>query len=448
LHQADTSPTNGLKRSMGFGDLVLFNVAGLISTRWLASSATAGSSALPLWLSAIVIFYIPSAIMIAGMSVKFPAEGGFYVWIRQEFGGWAAFSSGWLYTIGILFYIPTVLLYTVSIALYILGDRFVPLASRGEFMVPAMLAVLWTIVAANIVGVDVAKWVYNLGGASHVITLVLISAAAAAVWNLRGSATHFGHLPSWDMQSLNQWAQLTYALTGFEYAGLMAGEIRDPVRNLRRAAAIAAVVAGAFYMSGTAALLAILPANAIDPMNGLAQAARAAGAEAAMPWLPVVLAATVTLGLGGSLGTLYGSCARLPYMFGMDRYFPPSFAALHPRWKTPWLSILSGGVLSTLFVSAIFAGETLKAGFQMLIDMAILANSVPYIFMFAAGIRGGFRISGAIGLLVSGGTLLFSLVPPPGAVSVVMFELKMIGGLIILLASARWLYARARHRPT
>src|SRR4051812_43775978 len=98
-----------LKRELGLRDLVLFNVAALISTRWIGAAAHAGSGALSLWVLAAVFFLVPSALVVANLSRRFPEEGGFYIWTREAFGDWHAYVCGWFYYVNNLFWIPGVL---------------------------------------------------------------------------------------------------------------------------------------------------------------------------------------------------------------------------------------------------------------------------------------------------------------------------------------------------
>src|SRR3954470_15786290 len=97
----ETAPR--LKRELGLRDLVLFNVAALLSTRWIAAAAHAGSGALTLWVLAAALFLVPCAFSVASLSRRFPEEGGLYVWTREAFGEWHAYVAGWFYYVNNLF---------------------------------------------------------------------------------------------------------------------------------------------------------------------------------------------------------------------------------------------------------------------------------------------------------------------------------------------------------
>jgi len=75
--------------------MVLFNVAAVVSIRWLATAAHIGPGSLGLWAGAAVFFFVPLALAVAGLNEKFPCEGGIYTWTGISFGQWHGFLCGW-----------------------------------------------------------------------------------------------------------------------------------------------------------------------------------------------------------------------------------------------------------------------------------------------------------------------------------------------------------------
>ncbi|MCX6622799.1 MAG: APC family permease [Acidobacteria bacterium] len=436
----------GLRRSIGVADLVLFNLAAVVGLRGFSGVAPIGPSALPLFASCVLLFFLPLALLVSGLGRRFPQEGGFYVWIREAFGPWPAFLSAWLYSVATLLFLPMLLMFIVSVGPHILGRRFVYLSDSVWFVLPVSLLILWTVTAANIAGIGVAKWISNFGGLTTSLCFLILVVSALFTALHSGSASQFSATPKWTLATFNTWSQMIYLLGGLELAGIMAGEIRDPRRTIPRAAALSSVGAAVFYLSGIAAILVILPGQQINPLYGLAQAAERAGAVLNLHWLPVVLAGMVVLGNAGQFGAILTSGSRLPYIFGIDDYLPRAFGRLHPRWGTPHISLLSGAVISTLFLLLMATGETLRGGFAILYDASILANAVPFCFLFAAGWKFGHRIAGGLGFLMSLTSLLFCLVPGSDITSVWSFELKVLGGFAVMTAIARVLFVRGERR--
>ena len=62
--------------------------------------------------------------------------------------------------------------------------------------------------------------------------------------------------------------------------------------------------------------------------------------------LGVLAAMLVTAGNAGGVGSTVAGIARVPFVVGIDRYLPAAFGKIHPKWKTPWVSILVQAGLS------------------------------------------------------------------------------------------------------
>ena len=155
--------TTQLRRELGLRDLVLFNCAALLSTRWIGAAAHAGSGSLSLWVLAAIFFLVPCAFCVAHLSRMFPEQGGLYVWTRQAFGEWHGFACGWFYYVGNVFWIPGVLIATIGM-LASSFPKFTAYAEDARYVLPAAMLLLVLIVTANYVGLRVGKWVDNFGG--------------------------------------------------------------------------------------------------------------------------------------------------------------------------------------------------------------------------------------------------------------------------------------------
>ena len=113
--------TAKLKRALGFRDLFLFYVASGLSLRWIATAAASGPSAIVVWLTALLGFFVPLAACVLDLSSRYPAEGGLYIWTREAFGPFSAFISAWTYWMSNLPYFPSVLFFAASSLLFLGG---------------------------------------------------------------------------------------------------------------------------------------------------------------------------------------------------------------------------------------------------------------------------------------------------------------------------------------
>ncbi len=436
--------TPALRRELRLWHLVLFNLSAIAGVRWLAAAAHAGPGSLSLWLLAAVAFFLPSALVVSSLSARFPEEGGFYVWTKHAFGPWHGFLCAWVYFVSNILYFPTLLLSGVAMASYMFGESGVRYSENPVYAIPVTVAVLWLAFFVNLVGLRVGKWPGLMGGVStYLIAALLCVFGLVVAWRF-GSATHFQFVPEATWGNLNFWSQIALAMTGLELAPILAGEIHNPGKNIPRAAWLSGFLGAGFYMAGTAAMLALLSPDRISPMTGLAQAGDLAGTRLGASWLSPLFALLITLGVIGQLTTYIAGNTRLPFAIGLDRYLPAAFAKLHPRWRTPHVSILTQAVLSTLFLLLTELGENLRAAYQILVDMVVIATLIPFVYIFAAGFKFGQRLAGTAGAIIAGIAIVLSCSPPPGISSVWLFELKIVGGTALLAIAGRAIFVNSR----
>lgn len=440
-----TKPSSepALRRELKLWHVVSFNLSALLGVRWLAAAAHAGPGSLALWLVAAIAFLLPCALVISSLSARFPEEGGLYIWTKRAFGDWHGFLCAWLYFLSNVSYFPTLLLSGVAMASYMLGQTGIRYSEDARYAIPATLAAMWLTFILNLVGLRIGKWAGVLGAiAGYSIAALLVLFGLMVAFH-GGSATRFHLLPDLNFDSLNFWSQIAFAMVGLEVASILGGEIRDPGKVIPRAAWISGLGCAGFYMAGTAAMLALMKPEAISTLTGLAQAGQVAGARFSAGWLSPCFAVLITLSVIGQLTAFVAGNTRLPFALGLDHYLPPAFAKLHPRWHTPYFSIVTQGILSSALLLLLQLGETLRAGYQILVDLTVIATFLPFLYIFASGFKFGQRWAGAAGGVITALAIILSVVPPPGVASVWIFELKVVGGTILLAAAARPIFVRA-----
>jgi amino acid transporter len=371
--------------------------------------------------------------------VKHPETGGLYRWTRADFGPWHGFLAFWVYWVGIAFWFPSAAMFYVSIALSGQG-----LSENRAGLVIVSLAAIWVALGTNLIGVNIGKWTENLGASASWILGALLVTVAVLVWRRNGSATVFHLMPDFSWDTVSFWATIAYAMTGLEMVGLMGGEIRDPQRNLPRAAWISSVFATLFYVGTTMALLVVLRPGRIGELNGLAQVGSTAGQILGTPWLSRVIVLLVLATAIGQFGGLGTTVSRMPFAAGADHLFPAAFAKIHPRWNTPYISILTLGVVASGLLVALQFGDTLRAAYQALVSLMVIAGFLPYLYVFGSAWKAGKRWSASSGIGMTMLAVVCSVVPTGEVHNVWLFELKLAGGTAAMVASGWLIYRRYR----
>jgi amino acid transporter len=181
-----------------------------------------------------------------------------------------------------------------------------------------------------------------------------------------------------------------------------------------------------------------------------------------MGFLGVVAALLVTVGNAGGVGSTVAGIARVPFVVGIDRYLPAAFGKIHPRWKTPYISMLVQAGLSTIVLLLSQFKATERTAYQVLVSAAIILYFIPFIYMYAAAIKLAWRpdraanksavlvpggkfgvcLAGVLGLLVVIAGIVFSLIPPGEETNKALFEIKLVGGTAATIAVGLVLYYR------
>ena len=467
-----------LRRALRLPDLVLFNIVAVLGLRWLATSAKSGPSALVLWALAALLFFVPQGLAVIELSSRFPQEGGVYFWTKRALGEGHGFLCGWCYWICNVLYYPNLLISSAVIATYVVGRGGTGLESDWTYVLTATLAALWIAVWFNIVGLGTGKWLQNAGGVGTyvpgVILVLLGGWALLSGWTPANEFVWRRLVPDLsDLSSLNLWASIAFAFAGLELSATMGDEIENPRRNLPRAIYIAAPLIALAYMLGTGAVLMLVPASELNIVSGFLQAI-GAGADRIAPglsWIAPVAAAAYTVGNIGGVGAWLTGPARVAFVIGLDRYFPPAFGKVHPRWHTPYVAILVQASLATVFLllSVLGRGTTVEKAYLILLDTQLLVYFIPYIYLFVsflihrsrepAGAAAAAVVrapGGALGAVLVGGSGLaitlfamgVAMVPPSDTPDKLLFLVKVVGGAGAFLLAGAAVYWRAMRRSS
>lgn len=433
-----------LKRELGLSDLTLFGICCITSARWVPIAAHAGPGSISLWALATLFFVVPLTVAVAALVVKYPSAGGLYIWAREDFGPWNGFLCFWVYWVGIAFLFPTAALLYMKVGFSLLGPDYAQLGDNRFYLLVGTLALIWVGMGSNLFGLKVGKWTENVGALATWAAGVLLIGVASLVWMRRGTATPFHIVPRWSWGTVSFWAAIAYATSGMEAPGMMAGEMHDPERTMRRAGWIAAAFATIFYVSATAAMLVVLPPERVSELNGFAEVGNSAGQLLGAAWIsPMISVLVFASGLGfvGGTGT---ATSRLPFAAAKDGLLPKAFSEIHPRWGTPWVSTLALGLAATVLLIMYQLGDTLRAAFDELVSMMVITGFIPYLFIFGSAWKAGRRLSAISGTAIIVFVLLCSVVPPTEITNVWLYESKIILGTLLVVAAAWAVYRRGK----
>ena len=351
-----------LVRSLSLTDSVLLLAGGIIGSGiFLTAKDVAINTRHPwLFLSVWVVgvgMALLACFAFAELGGMFPHAGGQYVYMREAYGDAAGFLYGWMYFM--VSATGTVAALGVGFATY-LGQAWPVLhaervvaslpfvdITRGHLIALAAIA-LQTLI--NIFGVkkgavlqNIATWAKFAAIAVFVVGGLLLG---------RGSWDHYRHsLPAGpDSVSFITGVGIAliavfWAYDGWVYVTFVAGEVKDPQRNLPRALIWGLLLVGAVYISINAVYVYALPMNEIAAQEAVAQtAAVSMFSPRVAPWLSMMVA----LSCFGAMAPCLMSGARVYYAMAKDGIFFRALAKVHPRWHTPVMSLVLQGIWASV----------------------------------------------------------------------------------------------------
>jgi glutamate:GABA antiporter len=438
-----------IPRTLGRWDLVLLKIVAIVNINNVPPVAVYGWASLLMWVLAFVTFFVPEAIAVLVFSRRHPGEGGIYLWMRKEFGDAHGFLSGWCYWTNNLFYVPVLLVYMAGIFAFAGGEaRAEALVNQKLFVAAVAFGWLALIAIANIRGLAVGKWIQNIGGVGAFLSVGLVLLAAMAAWSGGVSATAPALTnASWEMTT--SFAVMCNALVGIELASTMGDEIRNPRRDLGPAIVIAGLVSIAAYLLVTGAVLTLVPIDQLGVIQGVMQAVSAGAHAAGVGWIIVPLAIVMGLATGGAASAWFAGSSRVPFVAGLTSALPAGLGRIHPTWHSPHVALTTCALFAGLFTALSLVGSSVAEAYQVLLKAAVVIQLIPFTYLFfalakTADVSVGVRIAGIVGLCTTVLGLGAAFLPTADVTSVLLFEAKLVIGVVVPTAFGWFLFKRAQ----
>jgi amino acid transporter len=455
------SEQHGLKRELRLGDLVLMQVLLIVGLDWVGSAGKQGSTHVFLWLAGIVFFYIPLGAVAILLSRAMPLEGGTYQWVKAGVSPFAGYLAAWnssFYTITVFGTFGPKLVNSLA---YMAGPRGTWMMNSTPLIIGAAVACLLIVFAVNVAGLRLSKWIMDSGSILTVligVILVFLLIRAGVTGRHPAHAPFSPGIPLFSILTLNVFTKIAIgALSGFDIAGVFAGECRAASRDLPRSVWISGPLIAFIYILGTGALLVYIPVGKIDLAAPLQQVMQAGFGNGGLGQIlvEVTVGALLLYTFAGALAMI-GMTARLPMVIGWDGLLPEWWSHLHPKFRTPVkaLAMVTGACILVAFVSSWGAGgqEIIQIG----VGAATACLCIMYLLLFSVILFGkrlpdlrpgiGVRLAALSGFLVCAASLPFQIVPLAGVPNAGIFALK-VGGLIVAInALGAWLYWWGKRR--
>jgi basic amino acid/polyamine antiporter, APA family len=324
----------------------------------------------------IALWAVGGAIALAGalaygeLGAAIPEAGGEYVYLREAYGGLLAYLSGWTS-------LAAGFSGAIAAALFGLAGYLRPLLNAAG--IPAVdpriiaLAALWALTTAHAAGVSAGGRIQASLTAATVGAIVVL--IASGLCSPQGARENFLSAALPQSSVAVSLIFILYAYSGWNAAAYLAGEIRDPGRNIPRALAAGTAIVAALYLGLNAMYVYALP---IAAMSGtLDIAARAAGAlfgarEAQM------VGALIALAILSSASAMVMAGPRVYYAMARDGVLPRALGAVSPRSHVPVRAILLQSAWTSVLILffAAFEPIVVYTGFAVTLFAALAVAAV------------------------------------------------------------------------
>jgi amino acid transporter len=340
----------GFRRDVGLMALMFVSLGSIIGSGWLLGALTAATSAggasIVSWVLAGVIIVL-LALVHSELGAAYPLAGGTGRWPRLAFGSLGGFTAGWVAWLQAVTLAPI----EVEAALSYLDHKWHGLINEVGALTSTGLAVstglMLVFTVINILGV---RWLAESNRitvlwkvAVPVLTVVVLIVVSFQISNFTAGGGFAPYGAHGVLAALP--LGVVFALQGFEQAAQIAGEARDPQRNVPRAV-IGSVIIGVLLYLG----LEIAFIGALNPGNLVQGWANPVGKGDFGPyatlatglglgWLAAILYIDAFISPAGT-GLIYvGTSARLSYALGHFGYVPKGVSRISSR-GVPYTSII------------------------------------------------------------------------------------------------------------
>jgi basic amino acid/polyamine antiporter, APA family len=371
MKQGNLSP-HELPRKLGWLDATMIVVGIVIGSgifllpNLIAQDLHSGRAILSAWVISGVLSYF-GALAYAELGAMMPATGGQYVYLREAYGPACAFVCGWTFMLAVLS--GGIAFLAVSFSIY--AGQFVHLAFVTSKLVA--LALIAILSAVNYVGVREGAIVQGIFTFLKIAGLLLLIGGAV-----------FSHVtaPAWHSAVVSGFSLPRFgaamiaclmAYNGWTYVSFVAGEVKQPARNLPKSLTVGMIAVMALYVLANVAYLKVIPIPQIaaSARVGAVLAERTMGSIGA-----TLVSVTVLISIVGAINGCILTAARIPFAQAQDGLFFHRFGRVHPRFQTPAFAIVLQGLWTALLV--------LSGSYENLFSYSIVAAWIFYMLSVVA----------------------------------------------------------------
>ena len=434
--------------------LTMINIATILSVKDWAVNAEYGLASVSYIVLAVLIFFIPAALVSAEMATGWPCKGGVFAWVKEGLGHRMGFLAIWLLWLQNIVWYPTILSFTAAAIAYIVMPE---LSHNPLFIFSMIFLIFWGLTFINLKGMQTSSWISTIGVIFGLFlpgtVIILFGFAWVSAGNTVGidfTLAKFlpkaSHIP--DLAFL---AGTVLSLCGIEMSAVHVKDVIEPQKNYPKAIFFSATIISLLTILGTIAIAITIPKEKISLIAGSMEAIDLFLKTFRMEWLVPTIAILVAMGAIGTVSTWIAGPCRGLLAAAEKGDFPPLLQKTNKRGMPHILLIIQGCVVTILATAFVFMQNT-QSSFWILTALAAVLYALMYVLMFISAIRlrylhprmaREYRVPGGknwgmwvaclLGLFGSLFVIIIAFIPPPGLglQSSLQFNLLLGGGIAL-----------------
>jgi APA family basic amino acid/polyamine antiporter len=289
------------------------------------------------------IIALTGALTFGELGSLFPHAGGIYVFLREAYGGWLGFLYGWAY----LIIITSGSIAVLSLAFSYYLSSFIPM-TRSGMMITSISGII-ILTTLNVFRAKFGEIFSNIftglkiAGILIIILVGLVSGKSSLSFNSISLSTPSG---PWISSFGVALTGVLFSYGGWQHASFLAGETKNPARNVPIAMITGALIITLIYLLVNTGYMLLLPIGSIVTSQKIA----ADAVSTVLPSGGLLVAGIIAISTVGTIGIYTLSAPRIYYAMAADGLFFKGIAWVHPRFKTPVYAIILQSVWAILLL--------------------------------------------------------------------------------------------------
>ncbi|RDY28234.1 amino acid permease [Romboutsia weinsteinii] len=450
------------KKKIGLWSLVFMNVSAMFGIRWIAKSTASsfglGLGAIPMWVLFTFIFFVPGALICAELASTYQRDGGLYEWVKEAYGEKYGFLVSWLNWTAKIFWYTSFLTFLCVNVSYTIGNP--ALADNKIFVFVTSIIVFWVLSYIATKGMSFAKIFTNAGALGSTIPaafLIGLSFLAVFVLGKHESASTYTVAtltPQMNMDSFVAISAVMFGLAGAETTANFITEIDKPEKNFPKAIIISAVIIAVLYVLGSVAITMVLPPEELTASKGVLDALAAVSVSLGIPsWFVQIVAFGIAFSVLGAIILYIASPIKMLFGSVKEGIFSKKFTELNEH-NIPVKAVTLQAIIVSVILCITTFLPSVDAIYNVLVTMTALTALFPYVLLFAAYIRlrkdrpnevrpyviskntnTCIAVARLVLVVTIVGIVLSAAPVMPTLAENIVYELQMIGGAVLVIAS-------------